>query len=89
MITLGWLGSIALASCGLPQAYTSIRTGKTEGLNVWFLVLWTVGEILTLAAISKDAPLGYLLLNYGCNLVFLSIIWRYYLWPRKPSPPKG
>lgn len=82
MITVGWIGSLCLASCGFPAAVQSYKEGHSRGMNLWFLILWTLGEILTLVAISKDAPLGYLILNYGCNLVFLSVIWLYRIWPR-------
>lgn len=80
---IGWVGAFMLALCGLPQAIECIRRGNAEGLNLTFLLLWTAGEIATLFAISTDAPLYYLFLNYGLNLVFLTVIWRYKLWPRE------
>lgn len=77
---LGWVGSIMLALCGLPQALQCIREGHARGLNLLFLSLWTSGEILTLIAIVNDANgLWYLLGNYGTNLLFLSIIWYFKL----------
>lgn len=82
MINLGWLGGLCLASCGFPAAVQAYREGHAKGLNLWFLILWTLGEIFTIFAITSDAPLGYLLFNYGSNLVFLAIIWRYKIFPR-------
>lgn len=80
---IGWLGSLMLAFCGLPQAIKSFRDKHSNGLNYGFLILWTGGEILTLFAITKDAKsLIYLFFNYGTNLVFLTVIWFYKLFPR-------
>lgn len=79
---IGWIGSLALALCGLPQALKCIKDRNANGLDTTFLVLWTVGEALTLAAVSHDASsLIYLLFNYASNLLFLSIIWYYKLVP--------
>ena len=80
---IGWLGSLFLGFCGLPQALKAYRDGHVEGLDPGLLVLWTLGEIFTGYAVLGDAPLGYLILNYGLNLVFLSVLWRYWLSPRK------
>jgi uncharacterized protein with PQ loop repeat len=80
---IGWIGSLMLAFCGLPQAIKSIRDKHSSGLDYTFLTLWTLGEILTLIAISKDASnLVYLMFNYGSNLLFLSVIWFYKIFPR-------
>ena len=83
MNQVGWTGSIFLALCAAPQAIQSIKQGHSEGLDSSFLTLWTLGEIFTLFAVLKDAPLQYLIYNYGGNLIFLSVIWKYKLFPRK------
>lgn len=79
--TIGYIGSILLALCGLPQAFMSIRQGHSRGISVLFLIMWTLGEILTLVYIipKSDAPL---LINYLSNLIFLAIIWKYKIYPR-------
>lgn len=79
---IGWLGALCFAFCAAPQAIECYKKGHAEGLSTTFLLLWTVGEILTLIAIVQDAPLGYLLLNYGLNLLFLTVIWYYKLRPQ-------
>lgn len=76
-MSLGWIGSIMLALCGLPQAIQCLKNKNANGLDPYFLALWTGGEVFTLIAVLKDVSLPYLLFNYGCNLVFLSIIWWY------------
>ena len=82
MENIGWLGSIMLAFCGLPQAIESIRTKSSEGLTWGFIGLWFTGEILTFIYIlpKMDLPL---LLNYTANIIFLSIIIFYKLCPKK------
>jgi len=74
--TIGYIGSIMLAICGAPQAYKSYKEKHSDGISLGFLVLWTLGEIFTFIYITPkmDIPL---MLNYGSNLVFLSIIWKY------------
>ena len=81
METLGWIGSILFAICGLPQALQSVRDGHSRGLNWFFLLAWFGGEILTIAYVwpKSDWPL---LFNYGINLVFLLVMLRYKIWER-------
>lgn len=42
---IGWIGSIFLAFCGLPQAIKTFKTQKTIDLSWWFLILWGTGEL--------------------------------------------
>ena len=82
MESLGWLGSILLAFCGLPQAIESIRTKSSEGLTWGFIGMWFLGEILTFIYIlpKMDLPL---LFNYTANIIFLAIIIYYKLAPKR------
>jgi len=77
----GYIGSICLAICALPQAIMSYRRGHSKGLSIGFLLLWTAGEIFTLMYVwpKMDMPL---ILNYSANLVFLSVIWYYKIVPK-------
>ena len=79
---LGWLGSVLLAFCAFPQAIKSVKDGHSQGLDFWYLTLWTIGEILTLFAVLGDVPIKYLIFNYAMNLFFLSVIWFYVFFPR-------
>lgn len=85
MSYLGWIGAICFALCGSPQALKSYKDGHSNGLDCKFLLMWTVGEVFTLIAVVKDAPLKYLIYNYAANLIFLVIMWKYKIWPRKVS----
>lgn len=80
---IGWLGSILLAFCGLPQAIESYKTKSSEGLTWGFIGMWFIGEICTFVYIlpKMDLPL---LLNYTANIIFLAIIIFYKLLPKYP-----
>ena len=81
---IGWIGSLMLGFCGLPQALKSFRDKHSDGLDVGFLLLWTIGEVLTLIAIVKDASnIPYLIFNYSFNLLSLQVIWYYRLFPKR------
>jgi hypothetical protein len=60
----------------------SIRQGHSEGISKGFLLLWSLGEVFTLIYILPKADIP-LLLNYSANIIFLIIIWKYKLFPRK------
>jgi uncharacterized protein with PQ loop repeat len=82
MEIIGWLGSILLAFCGLPQAIESYKTKSSEGLTWGFISMWFVGEIMTIIYILPQMVLP-LIFNYTANIIFLSIIIYYKLKPRK------
>lgn len=81
METIGWLGAIFLAVCGLPQAVLAWRTGNTGGISRPFIFLWTMGEVFGLAYVIY---LGNwpLITNYLANTLACLVICRYTLWPR-------
>ena len=78
---IGWAGSILLAFCGLPQAIESHRTGSSSGVTWGLILMWGLGEVLTMAYIlpKMDWPLVF---NYAANIVFISVIAYYKMWPR-------
>lgn len=82
MNALGWLGSIALALCGLPQAIECYRKGNSRGLSWAFLLLWFFGELFTLAYVwdKSDIPL---IVNYVANIGLLLVMLKFKLWERK------
>ena len=82
METIGYIGSIMLAICGLPQAIESYKTKSSEGLTWGFILLWLFGELFTFAYIlpKMDLPL---LINYSANIIFLTIIVYFKIFPKK------
>lgn len=79
---IGWIGSILLAFCGLPQAVESIKTKSSEGLTWGFIGMWFIGEICTFIYILPTLNLP-LLFNYTANIIFLAIIIYFKLMPKK------
>ena len=81
MDTIGWIGSILFAICGLPQAIQCAKDGHSRGLNWLFILCWLFGEIFTIVYVWPKAD--YILLsNYFVNLIFLAIMIRYKIWER-------
>jgi uncharacterized protein with PQ loop repeat len=78
---IGWLGSILLAFCGLPQAIMSIRNKSSYGIAWGSLLMWLFGEIFTIIYIFPQMQYP-LLFNYFANIVFLGIIIYYKLFPK-------
>ncbi len=73
---IGFIGSLCLGICALPQVIKTIKTGKTEDLSGMFLFLWFFGEI---AALSYSCNIGAqpLIWNYLLNLLFIIILIVY------------
>ena len=82
METIGWIGSILLAFCGLPQAWESYKTKSSAGLTWGFIGMWLIGELLTVIYIIPQMVLP-LLFNYTANIIFVSIIVYYKINPKK------
>lgn len=80
--SLGWLGSLMLAVCAVPQAWSSWRLGHSKGLSSGMLWLWGMGDLLMLID-TIDKNYIPLIVNYGFNLVLITIIVRYKMFPRK------
>ncbi len=81
---IGWVGSIMLAICGLPEAYLSIKRGYCK-LSWSFLNLWLGGEILTLIPILFKIKESYLIFNYSANIMFILIMLYYKKYPRSKN----
>jgi uncharacterized protein with PQ loop repeat len=82
METIGWIGSILFAVCGIPQAYHCWKVGNARGLSWGFINCWFFGEVFTLIYVfpKSDWPLIF---NYTLNLVFLVVIIKFKIWERK------
>lgn len=78
----GWLGSILLAFCGLPQAIESYKTKNSDGLTWGFLLMWFFGEAFTFVFVFPTMMLP-LVFNYTANMIFLCIILFYKIRPRR------
>lgn len=71
--TFGWLGSVLLAFCGLPELFVTLKTKQCK-LSWPFLLMWGLGEVFTLIAIVDQKMSAFLLLNYSLNMVIIFIL---------------
>lgn len=78
---MGWLGSICLAICGIPQAWLSFKEKHSHGISWAFVLLWAFGEIFALAYVYDKLDLP-LLLNYSVNILILAVIIYYKVNPK-------
>lgn len=76
MEVIGWIGSICFSMCAMPQAWQSWKQKHSDGVNFWFLCLWTVGEVCMIIYTlpMKSLPLT---VNYLFNLLCLLVIIHY------------
>lgn len=81
--TIGYIGSMLLAFCALPQAISSAVSGHSLGISGLFLWTWFLGEVClivyTAAVMGMHNPL---FLNYMVNTVLVGIILKYKYYPR-------
>ena len=87
--TIGWVGNILFAICGLPQVIKTFRSKSANDLSIVFLWLWLWGEILTfLYILIGDWQTGLahfpLYFNYIVN-IFMAVylIYAKYIYPKK------
>ena len=72
------LGSVLLAFCGVPEAYSCYKN-KYCGIGYPMLLMWLFGEILLIIFALQTAQY-FLLINYIANLAFVSVMLRYKIW---------
>lgn len=78
---MGWLGSVCLAICGVPQAIQSFKDKHSDGISWGFLLLWTFGEIFALAYVYDKLDLP-LLVNYTSNILIVGVMLYYKIYPK-------
>lgn len=78
---IGYIGSLAYALCGLPQAVLSIKNGHSQGISRAYALLSLLGSVLSLI---YAFPRGdyVLLLNFGINIIVWSIVLKYSYFER-------
>lgn len=83
MDLLGWIGSIAFAFCGVPQAIQCKHQGHARGISLSFLLMWGLGEICYIISVwVQFGFVAWMMANYFCNIICISIMLYYYLFPR-------
>ncbi len=87
--TIGWIGNILFAVCGLPQVIKTYRTRTAKDLSLLFLLMWLLGELLTFIYIligdwETGIPHFPLYFNYFVN-VFMAgyLVYARLVYPKK------
>lgn len=77
---MGWLGSLCLALCGVPQALQSYKDKNSHGISWGMLLLWAFGEVFALTYVFNklDMPL---LMNYAINIFVVALMLYYKVNP--------
>ena len=83
MTILGWVGSMLLAICAIPQAYKSLTERKTSGISSSFLWMWFIGEWFALIYVFNENYSLPLIMNYVANIAFIAVIMWFYYFPKK------
>ena len=75
METIGYLGSLLLTVCGIPEVIRTIKDSKCH-LGWSMIVLWTLGEVfmITYAFYLWNGPL---IMNYTFNFFVVGIMLFY------------
>lgn len=82
----GWFGAWCFALCSLPQVWQCYKDQHADGMSIGTLILWSVGEVLTVIYLfGMNLATPQLLFNYVLNLFGLIFIWYFKLCKRKQS----
>lgn len=73
---IGWVGSILLALCGLPELVRTIQDDKCY-IGWGMLLAWFFGEILVAIHVYKKHKDVALLTNYCLNIIILLVLIYY------------
>lgn len=79
---IGYIGSIAYALSGIPQAILSIKNGHSRGVSRGFAMLSVIGSSLSLI---YALPRGdyVLMLNFTANIIVWGTVLKYSYFERK------
>jgi hypothetical protein len=88
MITIAWIGSILLATCAFPELLRTLKTRQCT-LSWGFLLMWFFGEIFVfIPVVAKNLGL-FLVFNYGLNILMISVLLYFKLFPKKSGEFKA
>lgn len=75
---IGWIGSILLALCAVPELIRTIRMKKCH-IGWGMLLTWYFGEILVLYYIMSSLWSAPMIFNYVLNIAIISVMIIYKL----------
>lgn len=73
----GYVGGALLAFCAVPLLIKTVRDGHARGVSLGFLLMWAVGEALTLRYVAEVSPTVPLIGNYVVNLSMVLVVLGY------------
>ncbi len=83
---VGWIGSIAFAICGIPQAWECYKNNSAKGINPAFVTLWLLGEVCyVISVLMKFGWVGWMMFNYVANIISVFVI-IFYMVKDKQQP---
>ncbi len=75
---IGWIGSVAFALCGIPQARECFRNKSAKGINPLFITLWLMGEVCyVVSVLMKFGWVNWMMFNYMANILSIFVIIFY------------
>ena len=75
---IGWVGSIAFAFCGLPQAWECFKKRSAKGIHPVFVGLWLIGEVCyDVSVLMKFGWVNWMMFNYMANIFSIAVIIFY------------
>ena len=81
---LGWISSILLSICSIPQVVRILKEGNANSLAAGYILMWALGNLLTQIYIVNTVGWQLALLSkYWVNDIFLIIMIKYKFFPRK------
>jgi len=81
---IGWIGSVAFAFCGIPQAWECFKNRSAKGINPFFIGLWLIGEICyVVSVLMKFGWVHWMMFNYIVNIFSIAVITFYMMRDRK------
>ena len=76
---IGWLGSLLLGICALPETIRTIKDGRCH-VGWGMLLLWLLGEVFVFIHVLFNIHDIALLTNYSLNIILLIIMIYYKLF---------
>ena len=81
---IGWIGSIAFAICGIPQAWECFKNKSARGINPLFVALWLIGEVsYVISVLLKFGWVHWMMFNYLTNILAITVIVHFMIKDRK------
>jgi uncharacterized protein with PQ loop repeat len=80
---LGWAGASLFAFCAVPQVVQTVREGHARNLSSLFLWMWFWGACLcAVGSILDVGVVPWLIFNYSVNMLCVTVLLKYKLFPR-------